>query len=429
MFWKKKRFSLEIATELLKKIKLLNIGIGETIPSHSSLSKELKISLPSLREGIQVLYDLGYLEIRHGKGTILTQPSISNYYKLLTTIDPEIAFKGNDISSTIKLFMYFILQEKISSKVIKKIENINKKIKAKNNSDLFIAFLKEYFLQFSNISKNVFVNNLMIFSIDSFFMQIEGNIISDEIKIRIIQKIDIVIDKLKSSDKSAVIEEHNIILFLLEPQKKEVVVSYNSFGTGSLGGSFYSVGNNLCNLLEKIGAMKINPEPSGGGIDNVTLAEEGKIVLGITQIDVVHNALQGNGLFNKKYQHISLICELFKLKLWIIVKKNGNLKSINDFKGSRIALGTVGGDSSFIAKKILEIHEIYEGNYVPYYLTISNALTALQQNEIDAVFYLDRGSSTDFLRLCDDDIIDFISIEETFLTELLKILNIGRKQK
>lgn len=72
---KKKRFAEEIAHAIRQKIAGLDLREGDRLSSHASLAKELNISPPSLREGLQMLGTLGMLKTNHGVGTIVAEPS------------------------------------------------------------------------------------------------------------------------------------------------------------------------------------------------------------------------------------------------------------------------------------------------------------------------------------------------------------------
>jgi len=80
---RKKRFSEEIAYAVQRKISDLSRQEGDKLPSHARLAKELNVSIPSLREGLQMLSTLGTLKINHGVGTIVAKPSVSNYLRIV----------------------------------------------------------------------------------------------------------------------------------------------------------------------------------------------------------------------------------------------------------------------------------------------------------------------------------------------------------
>ena len=82
----KKRFSEEIAQAVKHKITELGLQEGERLPSHANLARELNVSIPSLREGLQLLTTLGVLKISHGVGTIVAQPKVSDYFRILNSV-------------------------------------------------------------------------------------------------------------------------------------------------------------------------------------------------------------------------------------------------------------------------------------------------------------------------------------------------------
>ncbi len=81
----KRGYAEEIAQAIQHKISRLGLEDGDRLPPHGTLAKELNVSVPSLREGLQRLVAFGLLKITHGSGTVVAKPKVSDYFQLLNS--------------------------------------------------------------------------------------------------------------------------------------------------------------------------------------------------------------------------------------------------------------------------------------------------------------------------------------------------------
>ena len=204
------------------------------------------------------------------------------------------------------------------------------------------------------------------------------------------------------------------------PKEDKVSIVYDSFGTGSLGGSFYSMAKRFSELLINEESIDIHLELTGGGIENVELMEEGKTILALTQADVADAAFSGRDIFKREYPNLRVLCGVKPLDLWIITTRMMGVRSLSDLKGRRNAMGASGGDSSILARIILKELGYDQGDYRAYYLSISNALQGLTGDEIDVVFYLSSEMPSAVKELSEKAEVNFLSVPVGILEILEK---------
>lgn len=420
---KKKRFSEEIAQAIRHKITELGLQEGEKLPSHASLAKELNVSIPSLREGLQMLSTLGILKINHGVGTIVAKPSVSNYFRILNSLllskphlreeylevrrqlEPWIAVKIAERGGT-----YPPLQDSITRL---------QEASARNDVDSFIREDLGFHRRMYRLAGN---------SVIAEIFNIVNRLLFSEADVRDIVKTNMPRVIKHHQDLTAAIQEQNpekageimrehVSLFGRQP---EMAIVYDTFCTGSIGGSFYSAGRELCRVLNMHGGISIESEPSGGGIENVELTSEGRAILGLTQSDVAYHAFQGVGPFFEPHDQIRAVCGAHNLDLWIVAREQSNIQSISDLRGKRIAMGATGGESGIIAKALLDSYGIKEGDYRPFYLSISNAVQGMRTSEIDLIFYLSNGPGSALADLSENEKIRILSIDPERAGSILK---------
>jgi TRAP transporter TAXI family solute receptor len=200
----------------------------------------------------------------------------------------------------------------------------------------------------------------------------------------------------------------------------DLIIYCDTLGTGSIGGTFFSVGRALSKVINRYSWIKAKTEPTGGGVENVILAGEKRIVLGITQSDVALHAFLGTREFSERYDNIRAVCGAHHLDMQIFTFERRNIKSIRDLKGKKVALGAPGGASRWVSHVILDYYGFSDRDILPQYLPFSNAIDALRDERIDAVFYLSGGPSSALLELSENVEISFLPIEKEILSQIIE---------
>jgi len=419
----RKRFSDEIADAILKKIKDMGLGEGDRLPPHSRLAKELNVSIPSLREGLQTLSTLGIIKIQQGVGTIIVKPDSSAYLRVFKPL-----IDANPLAKEEIIHLLQIIEEKIMQILVKQDLGMKELNDLKDKLEQFLleedteelVLLNKLFHKIliryygNNLIKDIV--NLVVYILFSN-ADIKKNIsVNKMVIVSELQNLINYIHEKKSKEAKNSLKNY---LNLLGTDSRRVTVLYDTFGTGSIGGSFYAIGSEICQLLRKYSELQIDPEPTEGGIDNIRLTEEGRTILGLTQSDVAFIAYNGLGLFSEKNKDIRAICTAPALYLCIIVKSNSGISSLKQLKGKRIAMGCLGGDSSLISRNVLGVMGFVEGDYRPYYLSLSNAIHGLVSGELDAIFYLSGGYGTAISDLGHQVSIQHLSIPSDKINNLI----------
>ncbi len=73
-----------IADKIVELISSGQLKWGEKLPSQRELAKMLNVGVSSLREGLQILQTMGFIEIRRGHGTYITENSTKVLSKNIT---------------------------------------------------------------------------------------------------------------------------------------------------------------------------------------------------------------------------------------------------------------------------------------------------------------------------------------------------------
>ena len=165
--------------------------------------------------------------------------------------------------------------------------------------------------------------------------------------------------------------------------------------TGGEGGTYYSIGNALSDLLGSNEDAKGDPDKSkftatfevvasSGYRENLNALASGDTQMAIVRGDVAYYALNGLHMFkDQKLEGFSLVCELYNEAVHIMAKLYTG--SVSGLSGKRVAVGKKGSDSAIIADIILKESGVTD--YEAVYVTPEAAIEPFKAGEIDAIIF------------------------------------------
>jgi TRAP transporter TAXI family solute receptor len=123
--------------------------------------------------------------------------------------------------------------------------------------------------------------------------------------------------------------------------------------TGPVAGFAFPLGGEICRLYETQAQDKAHCAVSAtdGSVENLTKLRNGEIALAIVQSDVAADALSGSGAFTgaQPFNDLKSIAGFYAQALTILVKPDGPIKTVDDLKGQRIAVGAPGAPEPLFA--------------------------------------------------------------------------------
>jgi TRAP transporter TAXI family solute receptor len=181
-----------------------------------------------------------------------------------------------------------------------------------------------------------------------------------------------------------------VVLFIfLTFQLKTAFCTENShnlnLATGNEKGVYFPIGKGIAEVVKKIN-ITINVLPSAGSIENINRLSQGKAELCLAQKDVVYNAYNGLGNFDKKISEIRVIASLYSEAVHVLIRKPLYIKDIEDFKGKRISVGKKGSGTEANANAVLEISGITKREYELQNLSFDETIEAFRKNSVDIAF-------------------------------------------
>jgi TRAP transporter TAXI family solute receptor len=129
-----------------------------------------------------------------------------------------------------------------------------------------------------------------------------------------------------------------------------------AIGTASAGGAWYPIGAVIADIISQssLGVQAIT-QTTGGGVENCKLVNNGDTELAITLGYLAYNAQNGLDPFPQKMNNISgLFGGLSTGVMQVVVNADSPIKTYQDLKGKKVAVGPAGGGAIITLQAALE---------------------------------------------------------------------------
>lgn len=161
-------------------------------------------------------------------------------------------------------------------------------------------------------------------------------------------------------------------------------------GTASLGGAFYPIGQGISNLVNKHAGSDITMVPvvTGGSVQNPRLIGSGEVDIAITNNNLAVLATKGVGPYKSGVIDIKAAAALHPSVLHMIVPDGSDIKTFEDIKGKRVAIGPAGGGTLGFMNFLLPLHDMTLDDFTPSFLSYADGFSQLSDGNVDAAFAL-----------------------------------------
>ena len=156
---------------------------------------------------------------------------------------------------------------------------------------------------------------------------------------------------------------------------------------GSSGGTWYTMAVGVCKVVdEKLPDMNCTPQ-TGGSVKNTRQVGSKKLDFGFSTADTAFHALNGGPEFKagERFPDIRAVFSGHVSHWHMVTLENSGIKTIEDLRGKRVAIGYVGGSVETVTREILkEYGLIPDKDFKKFYYRHTGVVTALKDGTIDA---------------------------------------------
>ena len=110
-------------------------------------------------------------------------------------------------------------------------------------------------------------------------------------------------------------------------------------GTGDVNGTYYAYGTELAEILNNNSDVYFKVRKTAGSAANLRLISQEYVDITFVQSDVMKDAYNGTGYFDKEYKGYSAIAGLYTEAIQVAVPKDSDINSISDLYGKSVSLG------------------------------------------------------------------------------------------
>ncbi len=194
------------------------------------------------------------------------------------------------------------------------------------------------------------------------------------------------------------------------------------FGAARVGGMYASFANAFSQeVAEDHEDMEIVVKNTAGTAANLRLLSEGYIQLAIAQADVVQDAYNGTGDYEKSpLKGYSAVASLYTEACQLVVREDAGIDSVDDLMGHTISVGEEESGTERNAEEILDIYGLNEKLVELENYDYAGAAQAMVDGDIDAMFCTSGTQTTVIEELAEKCEIKLISLDEEHIEKLIK---------
>lgn len=166
---------------------------------------------------------------------------------------------------------------------------------------------------------------------------------------------------------------------------KQSVKRY-SLATGGTSGTYYPVGSGIASIVTKhVDGIQMNAESTGGSVANSKMAQNKETDFFLGAAATVKGAMEGQPpeSFPDPITDIRSVTALYSEVFQFVTLSNSGIKSINDLKGKKVAVGKAGSGTERNAKIFLTYYGITYDDIDEQFQSFGEAVTSLKDRQLD----------------------------------------------
>ena len=193
-----------------------------------------------------------------------------------------------------------------------------------------------------------------------------------------------------------------------------------TIATGGASGPYNIIGTTLADQYVKEFDVNSRTQTTGASVENINLLEQGKAEMAFVMSDALSQAVNGEVSFKEPIKNVSQIATLYPNVVQIITKEGSGIKTIEDLKGKRIAVGDQNSGVEINARVLLNGHGITYEDVKVDYLGYAEAADGLKAGTIDAAFLTSGLPNASVMELAETTGIQLVSVNADKVAEIAK---------
>ncbi|WP_252502268.1 TAXI family TRAP transporter solute-binding subunit [Sporosarcina sp. Marseille-Q4943] len=193
-----------------------------------------------------------------------------------------------------------------------------------------------------------------------------------------------------------------------------------TIATGGSSGPYNIIGTTLANEYSTEFGVNSKPQSTGASVENINLIKEGKVEMAFVMSDVLTEAAEGIGNFPEKVDKVQQIAALYPNYVQIVTTADSGIKTIEDLKGKRVAVGDQNSGVEVNARNLLNGFGITYDDLKVDYLGYAEAADGLKSGSIDAAFLTSGLPNSSVMELAASIDLALVAVDPAKIEEIAK---------
>ncbi|WCE40582.1 TAXI family TRAP transporter solute-binding subunit [Brevibacterium sp. BDJS002] len=156
--------------------------------------------------------------------------------------------------------------------------------------------------------------------------------------------------------------------------------------TGNSTGVYYVLGGGLAQIISDNTDLKATAAETGASVQNLQQLASGDYDIAFSLADTAADAVNGDADF-KQPEDISALTRIYSNFTHVVVRKDANIKSVEDFKGKTISTGSPKSGTEVIANRLIETAGLKEGDVTTQRLDLTKTVDGMKDGTIDGMVW------------------------------------------
>lgn len=193
-----------------------------------------------------------------------------------------------------------------------------------------------------------------------------------------------------------------------------------TLATGGASGPYNIIGTSLTEIYAQTFGVNSKTQTTGASVENLNLLQQKKVEAAFVMSDALSEAVSGTGNFTAPIDSVTQIASLYPNYVQIAAATKSGVKTIEDLRGKRVAVGAQGSGVEVATRALLEGFGITYNDIKVDYLGFAEASDALKAGKLDAAFFTSGIPNSSVMELKQGFDLTMVSIPADKLAEIAK---------
>lgn len=195
---------------------------------------------------------------------------------------------------------------------------------------------------------------------------------------------------------------------------------FATLATGGASGPYNIIGTSLTEIYNATYGVNSKTQTTGASVENMNLLNQEKVEMAFVMSDVLSDAINGENNFTAPIDTVQQIATLYPNYVQIVTSKKSGIKSFEDLRGKRIAVGAQNSGVEVNARNLLKGFGMNYDDVKVDYLGYAEAADALKSGKLDAAFLTSGLPNSSLMELEQGFDLQLVSIDPAKVAEIAK---------